>query len=364
MKRLKTNLILAFNDFSERKITFSFVIVALAIFMIASTFLFRYAVEYEMKRQKAANNIENKNELVNLNVDYNGVVISNQVQEYLYNFINLNEKKVMGAIEFDMRENPGISNYGFIGFGKFVDFYSIPHNDLSEINYINYGTPYENLKLKNYFDLDSSLNMISLYGQNQVLPIQSVFVVADFDTLTKEFPNELNSIDILQNITFVNSEKDLIDSFINDINSLDENIFISSNDLSEDIRREMNSDSKDFMKIVALVGLVFLGLYFLLGQIIAHLTEVNIKKYTINLLVGAKLSDLFIRIFLLNLIIIFASTLVVAVTMITIDTRSLMYLPYLIIQTIFFTLIFPIYPMYRLKKLNLYKNIRGDLNER
>ncbi len=366
MKRLKINLQMAFGDFLGRRVLFSLIIAAFTLFIVGNSFLLRYTFEFELERREAFSVYKSNHKFSNLEVAGNGTQINAQAQKYVLEFINENEDIIIGMLQFDLNDDYYVNDLGFIGFGKFADFYNVPYKSLDEINLVSYGViSYEEYDLVNYTHVsDKGLNAISLYGPPQVLPFSGMMVVANFETVYKQFSNQMPINSIFDGMLFVDADQYLLDEFVNTVNDLDNNFFLKVNDLSEDISREMEGDLGSFLITILIVAIIFFGMYFLLAQLIINITEANIKEYTLNLLVGARPSDLFIRIFLLNVIIIVLASLVACIAVYLMNPLYVVVFPYIFIQSIVYMIILPIYPMVRLMKMDLYKNMRGELSER
>lgn len=361
MNNLFISAKLALVDFWNNLLLLSVLCSGLALIMFGLSFSLNLILNYEMNRIPALNKYTDNN-LVKITVDDTNYIEDNiRTKDYILRFISENEDIVMASVEgFDIINS--YTGYAVIGIGKFNEFYGIIDKGINKLNYTYFGSNDKNLGTQTQYNfIESSLPYISTSGRYLVVLLNEMVITGNIQLLLDNGIDGVSSVDLMKNFIFINANQATIDQFINEINSIDDSFYVFQEDLNKSLIAEVN---KGLLKLTTLTAITLMMLVILLISIIkitCYICDKNIKMYTINLLFGTQLKYIGYRIFFLEMIIISISTILALLVIFFLNGNSL--IKYVLIQSVVYLIIFPIYPILRLKRLELYDNLRGEFNE-
>ncbi len=356
MNKIVRQIKFAISDFVEYKIRLSLLSVILVAILIVSSVVLNIIVNYEMGRIPAHFKYTKNHQLTRVEVySEGGIVNSGEIQEYIFNFIQENEDVVLASVQVD--DNGMLV---FIGLGIFGEFYNVPKTQ-GEVSRVAYGkVDISEENKENYLIKEEPIQLISSFGRTIVIPMHTLVYIGEFNNLLELGLEQLSVEELLRNFIFVDASQDVIDNFINDINGMDNNLVL----VLEDMNYELGKNLKNSLSLLFLMGIVILiGLVFVCTVIIKmveYITDRKIREFTINLLSGANMRELCIRICSLSAIIVSISVIIAGITLALLQNFSIS--SFVLLQAVVLMMIIPMYPIKRLKKSDIYNDLRDDIN--
>ncbi|MFV0480016.1 MAG: hypothetical protein ACK5LZ_05550 [Anaerorhabdus sp.] len=358
MKKIGRQFLLAVEDFWNYKIRLCIVVVVLAVLLVASSFAMHIIVNYEASRTSAYRNYTRNNVLQQVEIHTDGNIANeSEILSYLYTFTKEYQEYVLGTVLTSIDNNNVI-----IGFGLFEDFYNIKYRGENPVQIISYGDPSINNKIiGEYIEETKPIQLISTFGRVLVLPFNELVYVGKFQQLLDIGLDKVTLNNYLQNFIFVNAPQDVVDSFVDDLNSMSDGIFINIIDVNSLLEDNIHATWSQLLIFCIVVLIAILFLCIVTSRIVSYITDCNLKEYTLNLLYGAKLSEVILRVILLNILIVSISVLLACVTLNILQVNQ--FNVFVFILAGIFIVLFSVYPVTRLLYSDVYSNLRGDFHD-
>ncbi len=359
--RILQQLRFAFMDFIDYSRWLAIVCIGLAAAM-SSLSLMGYYIDYEVERTAIFHEYYD-NSLVKVQYSTNHEFVSEkEILDYVYEYIDTHKKNIVASVD-GVQLFANMEGYTIIGLGNFESFYGIKSKPTQyNLTYSSYESGEYEKELYPFIEVyDEALFIMSGMGRIQVIHIPALYITGDIKDMIAGGLQNVTLDQLFSNFIFVNADDEVVDTFITTLNAFDENIYFTTSNQNDLLMRNYQIDlSRILMNTIIPLG-GFLISILCLGYFLVYISDRTMKSYTINLISGAQLKEIALRIFLLNTIVILISAVLSFVYLFFMNQTQLSM--FLILQTLLCIVVVPIYPIVKLKHLKLQDNLRGDFND-
>ena len=213
----------------------------------------------------------------------------------------------------------------------------------------------ENIVYDRILELTRDKRIVTKYNLSQSLNTSVIVYLNMDDAQSLLFTND----EIVDNFLMIDADKQQIENFVRQIN-VDGDIQIEAFDYiqkNQDITSQLMQDSIFYFLIFFACLLIFIIMMLVNNYI---LVDMKVKEYTIHIAYGATLKDILTRVLIYNTLIIgtsvFLYIIVNSLYRFSLDNNMVFILSLSFVSWC----ILSVLPIIRLRKKNLFENMRGD----